>query len=264
MKLLVLTVAYLIAVAGSVSGQPNQTADNNQKPASSTAQAIVTAEHESAAHHTAKADDDAPHWYTPLKRPEWWLVGVGFVTFFAIWRQVKEAAHATRAMQKSTELQMIALRQTVEVEERGVDAHESKKDGSLKLVLTFEAVNNTGYALTIEQVVTTLELLTREPIKFTVRESKKLAPSVSSGMNRYPFFVSTTLEGKDVDRFLTGTIVGIFGQITFVDCLQETQVQDFGGMYSCSTKEFKYMKPMGAVPEEQRVHQNNQPHDGPA
>lgn len=45
-----------------------------------------------------------PNWYA-LKRPEWWLVVVGFFTLVLIWWQAKKTAEATEAMHKNITLQ---------------------------------------------------------------------------------------------------------------------------------------------------------------
>jgi hypothetical protein len=49
-----------------------------------------------------KANDDTPHWYTPLKKPDWWVVGIALVTLAVLYKQAKEMERATRAMERSS------------------------------------------------------------------------------------------------------------------------------------------------------------------
>src|SRR5208337_3693958 len=88
MKLLrmIVSVACLVAVAGSMPGQPNQATNDKQKQASNINYAVLVSEHESATTNTGEADDNPPHWYTALKRSEWWLVVVGFLAVIVAWR----------------------------------------------------------------------------------------------------------------------------------------------------------------------------------
>ncbi len=259
MKLLALAViAVTLAVCCAVipvHGQKTGSSGNHQQqnPPNQTSSDVAVNQVTSGG-QSDKNDDHSQNYFYRLVAPETLpntiLCLVGIAGIVAAIRTLGLMQHQVDVMRQQADIQAAGMQQWVDVEEREVNTHEMK-DQSLKLDLTFEAVNNTNYALTIEQIVTSFELLTRAPIKFTVREGKMLAPSAKSGMNLYPFFVSARLEGNDVDRVMKGTMVGIFGKITFKDCLQQTRVQDFGGMYLCSMKEFKYMKPMGMVPDQE-------------
>jgi hypothetical protein len=82
----VLFFGCLATVAGGVSGQPNQAASDKQHDADSRTQAVLASDHKSAAQDTGETNDDPPHWYTPLKRPEWALVIVGLGAVIVAWR----------------------------------------------------------------------------------------------------------------------------------------------------------------------------------
>jgi hypothetical protein len=60
---------------------------------------------------------DPSHWYAS---PEWWLVGVGVLTFWAIRYQARETALAAKATQKATE----GIGKQVEIMERQTRATE--------------------------------------------------------------------------------------------------------------------------------------------
>lgn len=267
MKLLALAVivtalAVCCAVIPVHGQQTGDSANHQQQKSPSQTSSGVVVNEETSGRQSDKNDDHSQNYFYRLiaaeTLPNTILCLVGIVGIVAAIRTLGLMQHQVDVMRQQADIQAAGMQQWVDVEEREVNAHEMK-DQSLKLELTFEAVNNTNYPLTIEQVVTSFELLTRAPIKFTIRDIKMLAPSAKSGMNLYPFFVSARLEGNDVDRVMKGTVVGIFGQITFKDCLQQTRVQDFGGMYLCSMKGFKYMKPMGMVPDQETDKDDGQP-----
>jgi len=86
-------VVSLIVVSGIalftivMSGQPNQTPTQNEQ---STPQKIDTSitpdNNQDSQTHSAETDSNPPRWYTSFKRPEWWLVIVGFLTLvFIAW-----------------------------------------------------------------------------------------------------------------------------------------------------------------------------------
>lgn len=65
------------------------------------------------------------HWYTPLTRPEWWLVLVGFLTLGLIWWQAKKTADAAEATKESAavmEEQTAILKDSVAAAEKNAAA----------------------------------------------------------------------------------------------------------------------------------------------
>jgi hypothetical protein len=153
MKLLVLavllSVACLLAVAGSVSGQPNQATDDKQHHAENRTQAVRVSDHERAAQHTRETDNDPPHWYTPLKRPEWWLVGFGFGAVIVAWRTLNAINRQVATFiskergRLAVELQPFELRGTNELWQAGLLV---TNHGSTKVF-----IENTGYLPCVEK-----------------------------------------------------------------------------------------------------------------
>ncbi len=112
----------LLFVAIIMAGEPHITAASHQQstnPETSTALAFID---DSAAQAQAtNSQNDSPHWYASLKRPEWWLVLVGFITFFAIWHQARETANAVKAMKDETDI----LRESVSIARVSAKAAEA-------------------------------------------------------------------------------------------------------------------------------------------
>jgi hypothetical protein len=49
------------------------------------------------------AQNQSPHWYTPLKRPEWWLVILAIPTLIFVGWQARETARSAKAAQGNAE-----------------------------------------------------------------------------------------------------------------------------------------------------------------
>jgi len=87
-----------------------------------------------------------PKWYTPLKRPEWWLVLVGFLTLGLIWWQAKKTADAAEATQRSVavlEAQTGILKDSVAAAEKNADA---ARDAAMTSRVSTEAMLNSERA----------------------------------------------------------------------------------------------------------------------
>jgi hypothetical protein len=95
-----IATAILCIFAIYVACKPNQAADQKTTSAPEKTTTAITTEHEQS---PTKASDNSnsnpPKWCAALKRPEWWLVGVGVITFIILaWQSVETriAAEATR------------------------------------------------------------------------------------------------------------------------------------------------------------------------
>lgn len=91
MKTLVKSISISILIfflATSVSCKPNQASNKDKQSTDQKEKTSVALEHNSGTEtHSEKADNNPPKWYTPLKRSEWWLVIVGFLTLvFVAWQ----------------------------------------------------------------------------------------------------------------------------------------------------------------------------------
>jgi hypothetical protein len=113
-KKLAIFGAGMLFLAGVMAGQPNQTA-NRKKQQAETASVAMRIQ-KSPPDHQSQAYPDPPKWYAPLKRPEWWLVAAAFLTLYAVCRQVRESANATKAMRDSIRLQEAKMVVTINKE----------------------------------------------------------------------------------------------------------------------------------------------------
>jgi hypothetical protein len=87
-----------------MSSQLNQRPDASQTPAKGKDPTAITLVcNDCSQTHQGATNPNPPKWYTPLKRPEWWLVGVGFITLGLIYWQAKKTAEAAEATQRATE-----------------------------------------------------------------------------------------------------------------------------------------------------------------
>ena len=99
--------------------------------------------------------------------------------------------------------------------------------------------------------MTKVSYFANEWLVFTVDTSSILPPKGNDRINTYPFYIPMKLEGVDID-WVRGTVLTINGEITFRDCLGDTQIQDFGGLYACSANGFDKIKPLGIVPDQSK------------
>ncbi len=148
------------------------------------------------------------------------------------------------------------MQQWVDVETRGVEA-VSRPGKPFVLELRFEAVNNTPFLLTVQKIVTTVALYPGEWERFTVSESVRLPPSRDGKESGYPFYIETGIETKE--GFERRTLFTISGDVTFKDCLGAMQTQWFGGLYECEPENFRYLKPLGTVPDKQEKKRGQKP-----
>ncbi len=240
-----LVVGCLVAVTGRVSGQPNQATKNKQNPTNNAANTVLASEHEGAAKHTAESDNDAPHWYTPLKRPEWWLVGVGIVTFIAIWLQVKEAGKATKAMFKSIGLQETVLQQWVDVVNwrTNLIVLEEQRAG---VRIKVDIVNPTNFPLTLKDA----KIIFDNRVTFFFRDDCFLTP-------KNPYTVEASLEltkGQYDYMYGAGVRIRVEGNLPHIGSLRRLQPQRFCGTLTCKDgKEARFESETPAADAKQKA-----------
>ena len=63
-----------------------------------------------ASFDTQHSDDDPPHWYQPIERPDWWLVIIAALTGLAIAYQAREMRRTTQVMKDSLDAMWAAQR----------------------------------------------------------------------------------------------------------------------------------------------------------
>ena len=122
-------VALAIFIAGLVSGLPNERADapNTNIQAESPQRPTPNSVNDPTDKTTAP-DDNSPKWYATLKRPEWWLVFVAFLTLGVIawqaWetrRAVQVGRDSAKATNQNLELFISKERARLRIEMRPLD-----------------------------------------------------------------------------------------------------------------------------------------------
>ncbi|HTV06753.1 MAG TPA: hypothetical protein VME86_15400 [Acidobacteriaceae bacterium] len=93
---------------GIMAGQPNKAPDPNQqitqpKPNHPATGQTAPEKHNEPAAHEPETGSDPPEWYAPLKRPEWWLVIVGFGTLGVVGWQTKILGISVKAAQTAAD-----------------------------------------------------------------------------------------------------------------------------------------------------------------
>jgi len=150
MKIGLLLGLLVACMAALMASEPNQTAHNDKQVASprdppktpSVYSDAQNSRRESKA-LPEEANSDALQWYTPLKRPEWWLVVLAFLTMFTIGWQAIEMGRATNEMRESTKIIKrqadLMERQTVATETAANAANKSAEVAEMALKLADRA-----------------------------------------------------------------------------------------------------------------------------
>jgi hypothetical protein len=93
------TVSALMAVC--MSGQPNKTSDDKDKPPGNHQPATVSVDSDDNYTHPQqipqKSSDEVFSWHTAVKRPEWWAIGIALGTMILILWQSKATADTAKA-----------------------------------------------------------------------------------------------------------------------------------------------------------------------
>jgi hypothetical protein len=239
--LIVFLIVGMFAV--HVSGQPNQAASNENKSAKGEAPApssSITKSYYESEKNPNHSDNQPPHWYASLKGPEWWLVIVGILTLFAIVYQSREMARATKAMQRSTDLQEIQLRQWVEFHEwKAVFA-----EGGL-LRVKVHLVNPTSFPLTVHEGRVVFGH--KNPITCLVAPGYFLPPRAP-----YVIAVEIPMTGEEVRRFNEAALrIRVEGAISHSGTLGKGKgaTQSLVGYLRCGWKSCNFELESGMNPE---------------
>lgn len=174
LKMLVVTT-FIASFTSSMLGQPDQAHRTNEDAASELHRPSTSIDSHDTYNNPqqgpAKSSDQPARWYAPAKRPEWWLVVLGFLTLgFIGWqawetRKAAEAGNmAARAALKQAEIQQESLRPRLTI---GFDEGPYYEMVNGKPVVLHPAMINTGgvpaYGVIAE---TWIEWLDR-PFEFT-------------------------------------------------------------------------------------------------
>lgn len=95
-------IAIAILITLHVAGEPNKgTNHENGHPQNKTPITATSNKQQNSRNAPDCTNYNSPHWYAPIKRPEWWLVIVGFLTLGVVGWQAVETHRATDAAQRS-------------------------------------------------------------------------------------------------------------------------------------------------------------------
>ena len=159
-------LAVLLAVAGSVPGQPNQAATGKDQPAAQQQPApiMVSAPNKQpdSSANQPKPSSNPPSGNAPVERAKvWWhdpnvyLVFVGIITAGVIGWQSNETRRSANAASKSVRLQEVQYKQWVEIGGWNNMTHHIQPNVSeAQFKLGFEVANMTGFPLTLKKLST--------------------------------------------------------------------------------------------------------------
>jgi len=137
-------VAFAIFIAGFVAGQPNERAHTtNTKAQAESPQRPTSNSVNDRTEKTTAPNDDSPKWYAALKRPEWWLVLVAFLTLAVIAWQAWETRRAVEigrdsasATNKNLELFISKERARLKIGMRPLDLAADKTNHTVDFTVT--------------------------------------------------------------------------------------------------------------------------------
>jgi hypothetical protein len=144
----IILCAVTINLAQKAQQRPTK---KEQSPVADAPKTVTFINNESAATPAQGTQNKSPNWYVS---PEWPLVIVGIFTLLAIWYQARETARATKAMQKSVQLQEIELRQWVDITNWRSEVRTVQNETILEIY--FDVVNPTKIPITLIAVSITI------------------------------------------------------------------------------------------------------------
>jgi len=247
-RLAIVTVSTLVAI--SVSGQPNKAAEAKQQQAQQT-QPLPSVERRTASHE-GEAQSNAPKWYAPLRRPEWWLVVAAFLTLYSVWRQVRESAKATQAMRDSIRLQESGMIQWLELEKwRSKTVRQVDYPENVFLRIEVDIVNKSQFPLTLQDgFIKFVGPNGKGPswCKFSPSTGTFLAPSVP-----YTVMADVRIRNEWIAEWQDdGLTFEVSGKLTHIGILKRSVPQEFEGLLLCAENQALF---------DYRVHPNPQEQD---
>lgn len=215
-------------LTGNMSGQPNKAAQQKQTVGSNPGPSLASSNpkdtNRNSKQNQPQPGSNSPRWYTPLERPEWWLVIFAALTGAVILYQSVETGNAARGALKAAEAALLNAQAFINAERPWilVKAEPSKRfKGGFEII----AVNKGRTPATIISHAENLILV--EPIEFPPDAAEYGKPDVRFLIilpdESVPIGEITHRSIKDVaerTRFKNMELEGyIFGAITYRDLL---------------------------------------------
>lgn len=231
--------SLLLAFSPLVPSQPDKAADKKQQLTKPSQPAVIPTDGQnkqsSGQQNQTKPDADPPRWYTPLERPDWWLVIVAALTGGVVGWQSFATAKSAKAAKKNIDL-VISQNQprlAVSFEWNGfVPPSEWALEPDPRLTIAFSiSVTNQGRGDAFD-VKTFAAVVVKEDREFPLIKSALQIPD-------FPIFLKA--QGEEVKfevphgpRFPTvGDIEDIRAETTFMHLFGYIAYTDTFGMGQC-------------------------------
>jgi hypothetical protein len=224
----VLTVVFVSLLTLLVARQPYKTSDSEDDHATNETLPILSGHSNPySSDATKEANYNSPHWYTALKRPEWWQVIVAVIGIAVIawqsWetrRAVQATQKAAEATEKGVELQEALNQQWLEIDGWRREGFGSRETNPPHFTIAVDVTNSTTAKLTVKSIsirivgepvmdyeVGNILAPGGEPIKITYSHTVK--PEWLAAYNNYALPLV------------------IDGSIAFTDCFEKERIQEF-------------------------------------
>jgi hypothetical protein len=172
------------------------------------------------------------------------LVAVGYFGVRAANRTLGAIKDQAGLMKEQLAIQEASMQQWVDVETRGSTPKFFELTSRIRLA--FGAVNNTNFPLTLQKVITQVNIRNKGWDTFVSDSIVVVPPSGRDKSNSvYTFAIEITPAAADVDLFPTHAMLSIKGEVTFRDCLNKIHVHNFNGYYSYGPDHFERLGPLG-------------------
>ncbi len=231
-------VALLLPV-GPHKACAQQKPDAQQNPAAAIAVTSNRSGQTQADHPAQKAPE--PH--TGIEWSNWALVGVGLLTFLAVWMQVRESARATRAMRDSIRLQEAGAQQWIEVGNWKSEGQDTARGKGVQI--TAEITNPTSFPLMISNIQIRMGCRTYGLGTSTwIRGDYYLLPKNPLIATFHFWFTDIGQDQEFQNRRLH---FDIKGSLSYIDALKNGKTQTLEGVLTCSSKRTYFTPGDGAM-----------------
>lgn len=272
MKYIVVLVALcasLVVNGEKPQSHPNQNKQEPDRTAQSASDALggtITVVNQQAPQgqansHPAKSPSYLDRLFSPENIPNIALVIVGAITAYYIAKQARETKLATQAMQRSTRLQEVGLRQWVDTDNWTISATKyihyvlgrligqiKEKPETIDIEITFDVVNSSPRPLTVQKVAADVHIAGRQDWQNIVSDDKNHVPPEG----KHHVVLPVTLTGDEVDRYILDRLqVSVSGRVFYEDGLGNGNEQTFSECAKCGVNGSKFFAYIGKAPTEQ-------------
>lgn len=251
MKYFLWGLLYAVLVVNGEQPKPHSR-EQKQKPNSATqqtdnpaTQTVVVVDQQTPRGQEEKHSTNPPSYlsrlFSPENLPNVALAFVAAITAYFIAVQARETRRATEAMQRSTRLQEIGLRQWVDVHNWKIATkyfHHvmtrygkvMEKPPAIEMQITFDVINSSPRPLTVQKVSADVHVAGRKDWEGIATSNKLGVPPEGD----YPVSLSVTLTGDEVDRYiLDKLLISISGRVFYEDGIGKNNEQPFSQYADC-------------------------------